>query len=336
MHVLEEDNDSLGPSRCQQAVGERHEHREACTHVGGGGGAVERGSHLGQVPQRPPPGPQRRRPRIVDREAERTDHPAILGASPELLDQPGLANAGVATDQHQPAGTARGTGGLVLISGDAGIGKSRLVQELGRRAENRGMIRAFGFAVDDPGAPSLWPWRRALRDLPQVAAALDGAASSADMGARFSMFVTFADRLLAAAGTQGIVVLLEDMHWADQLSVLLLTHLCSELPDSRVGVVISYRPSHRGALRAGLDRLIRGRSVTHVTLDGLTRTDIEVWLREFPGLGGDHRLAENLRERTSGNPLLIRLLAEALVSTPAAADHRPVERLLAQRADLRR
>ena len=138
----------------------------------------------------------------------------------------------------------------MLISGDAGIGKSRLVQELGRRAVDRGMIRAFGFAVDDPGAPPLWPWRRALRDLPQVAAALDGAASSADSGARFSMFVTFADRLLAAAGTQGIVVLLEDMHWADQLSVLLLTHLCSELPDSRVGVVISYRPSQQGALRA--------------------------------------------------------------------------------------
>jgi DNA-binding CsgD family transcriptional regulator len=233
------------------------------------------------------------------------------------------------------AGAARGTGGLVLISGDAGIGKSRLVQEIGRRAVARGMTRAYGYAVDDPGAPPLWPWRRALRDLPDVVAALDDDTAT-DTGARFSMFVTLTDRLLAAAGTGGIVVVLEDMHWADRLSVLLLTHLCSELPDSRVGVVVTYRPSHHGPLRDGLDRLIRGRTVTHLTLEGLTSTDIQSWLREFPGLNSDRGLAENLRERTAGNPLLIRLLAEALVSDPAAAAARPVERLLAERADLRR
>jgi DNA-binding CsgD family transcriptional regulator len=234
------------------------------------------------------------------------------------------------------AGAARGSGGLVLVSGDAGIGKSWLVQEIGRRAVARGMTRAYGYAVDDPGAPPLWPWRRALRDLPQVAAVLDDSAQSADAGARFAMFVALTDRLLAAAGTQGIVVLLEDMHWADRLSVLLLTHLSSELPDSRVGVVISYRPSHQGPLHDDIDRLIRGRSVTHITLDGLTTTDIRAWLREFPGLERYDGLADNLRERTAGNPLLIRLLVEALVSNPADSDTRPVERMLAQRADLRR
>ena len=234
------------------------------------------------------------------------------------------------------AGAARGAGQLVMISGDAGIGKSRLIQEIGRRAVDRGMTRAFGYAVDDSGAPPLWPWRRALRDLPDVVAVLDDDASATDTGARFSMFVALTDRLLAAAGTRGIVVVLEDMHWADQASVLLLTHLCGELPDSRVAVVISYRPTHPGPLRDGLDRLIRGQTVTQLTLDGLTTSEIAAWLREFPGLQDDNELAANLRERTAGNPLLIRLIAEALVSNPAAADSRPVQRLLAQRADLRR
>ena len=50
-------------------------------------------------------------------------------------------------------GAARGCGALVLVSGDAGIGKSRLVQEITQRAVSRGMTRAYGFAVDDPGAP---------------------------------------------------------------------------------------------------------------------------------------------------------------------------------------
>jgi len=234
------------------------------------------------------------------------------------------------------AGAARGSGGLVLISGDPGIGKSRLVQEIGRRAITRGMTRAYGYAVDDPGAPPLWPWRRALRELPDVLAALDDAASSADVGARFAMFVTFADRLLKAAGTTGFVLLLEDMHWADRLSILLLTHICGELPDSRVGVVISYRPGHPGPLRDGIDRLIRGSSVTHVALDGLTTTDIRTWLRAFPGLAHHPALANHLRERTAGNPLLIRLLAEALVSSPAEATDQSVERMLAERPDLRR
>jgi predicted ATPase len=138
------------------------------------------------------------------------------------------------------------------------------------------------------------------------------------------------------------------MHWADRLSVLLLTHLCSELADSRVGVVISFRPRHPGPLRDGLDRLIRARSVTHVTLDGLASADIRAWLREYPDLQRQEDLADQLRERTAGNPLLIRLLVEAMLAHPAVADGRleegtdgqadarAVDRILAQRADLRR
>jgi chromosomal replication initiation ATPase DnaA len=106
------------------------------------------------------------------------------------------------------ADAARGNGELVLISGDPGIGKSRLIQEIGRHAVARGMTRAYGYAVDDPGAPPLWPWLRARRELPEVVAALDDAGLSADAGSRFAMFVTFADRLLTAAGTSGIVLLL--------------------------------------------------------------------------------------------------------------------------------
>jgi len=231
---------------------------------------------------------------------------------------------------------ARGSGGLVLISGDAGIGKSQLISEIGDRAERRGMARAYGYAVDDPGMPPLWPWRRAMRDLPGVVAAIDDAAPGADAGAQFAMCVSVTDRLLVEAGTTGLVVVLEDLHWADRLSVVLLSHLCSELSDSRIAVVISFRPRQPGPLREGLDRLIRGRSVTHIALDGLTTADIQLWLSEYPGLERHEGLANSLRERTSGNPLLVRLLAEALMSTPYGGGPPAVERILAQRSDLRR
>ena len=232
------------------------------------------------------------------------------------------------------AAAARGRGCLVLIGGDAGIGKSRLVQEIERRAVARGMTGAHGFAVDDPGAPPLWPWRRALRLLPDALAVLEDT-GSCTTGARFTMFVEFADRLLAATGPRGLVLVLEDMHWADELSVLLLTHLCTELPDSRVGVVITYRPSHQGPLRAGLHQLIRGRSVIPVALDGLTRTDVRTWLRGIPGLDQDPDMALTLRARTAGNPLLVRLLIEALVANPAAVGSQTFDRLLEQRPDVR-
>ena len=189
----------------------------------------------------------------------------------------------------------------MLVSGDAGIGKSRLVQEITQRAVSRGMTRADGFAVDDPGAPPLWPWRRALRDLRYVLAALDDVATDADAG-RFAMFVAVTDRLLRAVVTTGIVVVLEDMHWADRLSVLLLNHLCSELPDSRVAVVISFRPRHPGPLRDGLDRLNRGRSVTHVTLDGLASADIRAWLREYHGLQQEEDLADHFANAQPETP----------------------------------
>ena len=159
----------------------------------------------------------------------------------------------------------------------------------------------------------------------QWLAALDDATSTADAGAQFAMFVAVTDSLLAAAGTRGLLLVLEDMHWADRLSVLLLTHVCSELANSRVGLVISFRPRSPGPLRDGLDRLIRGRAVTHIALEGLTTADIGTWLSEYPPLRGRHQLADNLRERTAGNPLLIRLLVEALVSVPGGADPRDVE-----------
>ena len=116
------------------------------------------------------------------------------------------------------------------------------------------------------------------------------------------MFVAVTDRLLRAVVTTRIVVVLEDMHWADRLSVLLLNHLCSELPDSRVAVVISFRPRHRGPLRDGLDRLNRGRSVTHVTLDGLASADIRAWLREYHGLQQEEDLADHFANAQPETP----------------------------------
>src|SRR6187397_1685781 len=77
------------------------------------------------------------------------------------------------TDAHA------GRGGLVVLSGEPGIGKSRLAQEALWRAESAGMRTARGHALDDPGAPPLWPWRRVGRDIEAVGQVL---AESGDIG----------------------------------------------------------------------------------------------------------------------------------------------------------
>src|SRR6476646_1374121 len=80
-----------------------------------------------------------------------------------------------------------GQGRLVLVGGPAGIGKTCLVDHAAASAAAMGLPVARGYAIDDPGAPALWPWQRALRDRPDAAALLTSAESDAE--ARFRMFV---------------------------------------------------------------------------------------------------------------------------------------------------
>src|SRR6516162_10349201 len=73
-----------------------------------------------------------------------------------------------------------GAGRLVLVSGEPGIGKTRLVSALTEMAGEYDVPVAVGRAVDDPGMPPLWPWREAGRSVPALADALRGTAGSAD------------------------------------------------------------------------------------------------------------------------------------------------------------
>src|SRR4051794_32567582 len=126
------------------------------------------------------------------------------------------------------ATAADGRGGLLLLSGPAGIGKTRTVEEAVSGADGAPAV-AWGRCVDDPGAPPLWPWRRVMRTLPGVRAAvadaLAGVEGAADLeAARFALVATTTEALLDAAEPDGLGVVLEDLHWADEASLRLLPH----------------------------------------------------------------------------------------------------------------
>ena len=212
-----------------------------------------------------------------------------------------------------------GAGNLVLLTGEAGIGKSLLAQAVAAEAESLGMAVARGWCMDDPGAPILWPWRRVSRDLPDLGRALDVTKDlDSDDTARFQIVDAVASVLAAAAGDVGLVVILEDLHWADSLSLSLLRGLLHEITSLRVLFVGTSRHDGLGesALGRALPELLRGSNTLHIPLAGLTVQAVTTWLEGDPDTRGWAPHADDLVRRTGGNPFYIRSLTTELVASP--------------------
>jgi predicted ATPase len=138
-----------------------------------------------------------------------------------------------------------GRGRLFVVVGDAGTGKTRLADELASSAKQRGTRILWGRGWAGGGAPAYWPWTQALRDsLP--------AASSDDPEAQFRFFEAVAEKLRALADEQPLLVVLDDLHAADEGSILLLEFVATALPEMAALVVALGRPE-----TARLDELER-------------------------------------------------------------------------------
>jgi DNA-binding CsgD family transcriptional regulator len=147
---------------------------------------------------------------------------------------------------------AAGAGHLVVVTGPAGIGKTRLVEEVVSAAS--GMVVGWGAAVDDAGMPALWPWTRALRHLPgprsALAALAAGSTQSEYTSAADAAAATFAadtavlDALEADARTGvGMLIVLDDLQWTDQSTRRLLERLAAEIRQMPILVVCMQRDS---------------------------------------------------------------------------------------------
>jgi predicted ATPase len=228
-----------------------------------------------------------------------------------------------------------GGGRLVLVSGEPGIGKTRLTAAIAEMAGEYEVPVASGYAVDDPGMPPLWPWRRVARTVPALGGAL-GPAGAADAGApaaepgiavdsavaRFAMFTGASQALVDAAADRGLVVVLEDLQWADRTSLLLLRHLTGELARTRLLLVGTFRDAADAPLADLLPDLLRTEGTRAIRLTGLSSPAIAQWLRRLEACGDAvppaAGAAERLAERTGGNPLFVRMIVERGV---AGIDH---------------
>ncbi|MBA3800077.1 MAG: ATP-binding protein, partial [Geodermatophilaceae bacterium] len=137
-------------------------------------------------------------------------------------------------------GALDGGGRLVLCVGEPGIGKTRLAQELAGLALAGGTAVAWGRCVEAEGAPAYWAWRQVLRSLsidPDTVLAGD----LASPGDRYRVFEDLTEALRGVADHNGLVVILDDIHWGDEASLLLLRHVASQIGDARLLLVATFR-----------------------------------------------------------------------------------------------
>lgn len=235
-----------------------------------------------------------------------------------------------------------GSGRVVLVGGEPGVGKTRLAGVLAADAAARGVPVWWGRGWEDGSAPAFWPWNTALRSgidrlareavataagswggtlahvfpvlrkrLAEVPAT-DGWQSD---GARFRMFDVVSRFLAAVARPSGLVLVLDDVHWADQPSLKLLEYVAADLADARVLVVATYRDTEVQRTDPCFDtlsRVAREPSARRLLLRGLSPAHCARWIALAAIPGDPNTLGAALHRETNGNPFLMGELVQLL------------------------
>src|SRR5215210_1307930 len=228
-----------------------------------------------------------------------------------------------------------GDGSLFLLSGEPGIGKSRLVDEVAAHARDRGLRVLRGRCWEAGGAPGYWPWVQVLRayvrgaEVDELRARLGPHAS--ELGEllpdlhellddvprpllrdpearRFQLFDAVASVLRDIGAERGLLVVVDDVHAADTPSLLLLQFLARTVSDARVMVLAAYRDTETGtgqALDRALAELVKEPVVSRISLTGLRRAEIADYIGLSAGRPAPDAVVEAIHARTEGNPLFV-------------------------------
>jgi DNA-binding winged helix-turn-helix (wHTH) protein/predicted ATPase len=207
-----------------------------------------------------------------------------------------------------------GRGGLVLATGDAGVGKTRFLEELAARAGDAKVLRAHASS----GAPELWTLTQTLRELRRKGAELRGdldavaegtldPAKLDDARARFAL----ADAMIDLLGRAPVLVLVDDLHPADARTHALFGVLVPRLRTTSTQVCVSYTQAttYARSFQALLGMASRDPSTAVIRLDPFTRAEVAAYLEATHGVAPTDALLDKIHEKTRGNAVLLAQVA---------------------------
>ena len=246
---------------------------------------------------------------------------ALVGRSAELA---------VLVDAARRAAT--GAGQAVVVSGEPGIGKTRLAEELVVDAVAEGFVVAWARCQESAASAPYWGYSQIAEQI--VAAGVISDAARDDISAAGGGVHTIdpgADRttlhgtMVAAlrSASRPLLVVVDDLQWADPWSLRALEFVAGALATMPVLLVATVRPVRAdapGALAGCLAELARQAGTERIDLDGLTHAEVGTWLRRR----GDRPVADDVahyvHERTGGNPFFVGEVVELLARQDRLAD----------------
>jgi DNA-binding CsgD family transcriptional regulator len=227
-----------------------------------------------------------------------------------------------------------GHGGLVMLGGEPGVGKTRLAQEIIAEAQERGFESAVGHCYETDTAPPYLPFIEALDAAigymepdtvlatlgdaaPEVAKllpdlrlrfAISDSLQLSPEEERFRLLNSLRDCLGRLGKRRTLLLVLEDLHWADDSSLFLLQHLARVIAEMPLLVIATYRDTELDVgrpLARTLEDLLRNRTALRISLGRLPGDDVSAMLRALSGHQPPPSLVDVLYKETEGNPFFL-------------------------------
>ena len=210
---------------------------------------------------------------------------------------------------------------VVVVAGEAGVGKSTLLEAAVDRAAQRGFAVALGRCAPSQ-SPPYWPWPRVFRAL----CGSTGPFAIASKG-RAALFAAGADCLEQASAERPVFIAVDDLQWADESSLALASYLAAAGAGLPIGLAFGVRDDageRSPPLTSWLAELPA--DVVHLSLGGIDRSAAFDLVRSVLGREPSATMVDDLHARTGGNPLFVaecaRLLAEPGISAPLQVPER--------------
>jgi DNA-binding winged helix-turn-helix (wHTH) protein len=267
----------------------------------------------------------------------------IRSPKPSLMARPaGQRSSVMVGREHELASLigglddAAGRGRLFLICGEPGLGKTRLAAEVATVAEAKRMALMVGHCSEHDEAVAYLPFVEILesfverpqsqdrlraamgpeaselaRLLPKLRNILPGLPPSRSLSptqARRHLLNSFFDFAARGASARPVLIILEDLHWADDSTLALLDHIARRLSDQPLMVICTYRDAETNItpnLARTLEDLVRGRLATEVRLKRLPRGEVAAMLNNLSGKPPSEGVVAEIFAETEGNPFFI-------------------------------